>query len=298
MAEKSIFYICDFNSSELEKYINEGISTHIVRWDQTPVMRYVAEPRILKLLLKAPDCQVNAIDTNGNSAFLKLFEYPFYYSDEKNHNDKGNGSNFLECFNLLIEAGADVHLKNKFGHNALFKFLMKTRSSDFDFIFEKLINLGIDTNCVDDNGNTILHLASQFSLVKPLELILKTNPSLLNITNNNNYSPLMTLCYGNIPDYLMGDILKCVEILLTYKPILTFKTISSAQNLLQIENNITIDKSEYCGDTALQICYEFGHVELFKMLYPLNITKSRFFSFNRNQNHVLIDKYIQNELKI
>ncbi len=274
MSDKNnLFILCDFYSQEVQAYVNAGKPTHIYWQPQndvghtTPLMRYAYDPEILKILIKAPDCQIEAVDDNGNTAFLRLFDNPFAYRKE----------DFLECLDIFIEAGTNIHVKNNDGHNALYRFLFHKYSEEYDHIFTKLLSLNIDTNIIDNKGNTLLHLAARYALVNPLKQLLETNPNLLNITNARNESAIMILCTGNIEKHFLEQNIKCMKILLSYKPDLSFRLMSQDQSfrlMSQDQTNTNIEKSHYTGNTALMICYRYGHVELFKMLFEADLNVS------------------------
>ena len=91
--------------------------------------------------------------------------------------------NCLESAKMLIEAGADVNIQKEDGSTALHLSVI----NQYWKITELLINNGADLNIQDEEGNTPLHIASSNGLVDTTDLLLRNgaDPS---IQNNDGHT--------------------------------------------------------------------------------------------------------------
>jgi len=86
---------------------------------------------------------------------------------------------YTEIVKLLLEAGADVNVKNKDGETAL----MKASYNGYTEIVKMLIDAGADVNIKDRYGTTALMLASLYGYTEIVELLIKAGAN-VNIKNS------------------------------------------------------------------------------------------------------------------
>jgi len=98
----------------------------------------------------------------------------------------------VDCFNLLIELGADIHCRSYRGYTVLAQ-LLKVKDIK---IFKKLIKLGANIYEVDNNGFGILHFATQVNNLEAIKEALKLGLNIDGIANDGR-TPLHLACLEN-----------------------------------------------------------------------------------------------------
>lgn len=92
---------------------------------------------------------------------------------------------------ILLEAGADVDLKNNEGHNVLHCLVMNTRFSSDDAQVTNILKIS-QINSQDKYGDTPLHLAAKWSNFPIFRLLLRAGAD-ANLKNADHYTPLHTI---------------------------------------------------------------------------------------------------------
>jgi hypothetical protein len=96
-----------------------------------------------------------------------------------------------EVVNLLIEKGADIHVKNKNGYTALHYASMKGRTEVVNLLIEK----GADINVKNNNGLTPLCWASRNGLTEVVNLLIEKGADIHVKEDNNGRTPLHWASY-------------------------------------------------------------------------------------------------------
>jgi ankyrin repeat protein len=77
--------------------------------------------------------------------------------------------NQVDCMKLLVAAGADIHLKDSIGSDALYIAAEKGQLKALEY----LLSVGANVDASDDQGCTPLYLAAQLNHVHILEALVK-----------------------------------------------------------------------------------------------------------------------------
>lgn len=98
----------------------------------------------------------------------------------------------IDCFNLLIELGADIHCRSYRGYTALTEsFKVKDRD-----VFKTLIELGADIYEIDNNGWNLIYFAVQVGNLEVIEELLKMGLD-INKAGNDGRTVLHLACLEN-----------------------------------------------------------------------------------------------------
>jgi ankyrin repeat protein len=109
---------------------------------------------IIKELIKA-GAQVNHPDERGDTALIKVIQYPFYTETYYKHRYKKHRA---EAIQALLKAKANVNHANKIGNTAL---ILAIGNHDIDAVQIFLQTPGIKINHANSDGNTALIRAIQ-----------------------------------------------------------------------------------------------------------------------------------------
>ena len=135
---------------------------------------------------------INEKDKDGNTPFINAAEsnsdvniLEFLLSSVKNINEKNKDgatalglavkNNSSEVVKFLIEKGADINVVDEKGDNLasyLIQYYSARTKNDFENKMKILENAGLNFSAIQNNGNTILHLAlskENIDLLKSLE---------------------------------------------------------------------------------------------------------------------------------
>ena len=86
-----------------------------------------------------------------------------------------------DVLQALIDAGADPHYVSEYGEkNAYFPALRHLRDGDNYGVIQKLLDLGVDVNHVNLDGNTPLSFATQWGRPELITLLLNAGAKLPN----------------------------------------------------------------------------------------------------------------------
>ena len=84
-----------------------------------------------------------------------------------------------DVLQALVDAGADPHYVSEYGEkNAYFPALRHLRDGDNYGVIQKLLDLGVNVNHVNLDGNTPLSFATQWGRPQLVEMLLKAGAKL------------------------------------------------------------------------------------------------------------------------
>ena len=180
-------------------------------------------------LLLYKGANVNILDNNNNTAIINIIGF-------KINND--NNKEKVKIIKLLIDNGANIHIKNKEGNDAylhaccylnydIIKLLLNrganinsknliTGNTSLMNMFNKdiiklLLNYGININIKNNEGNTVLMLFCKYNLIDLIKLLLKYNVD-VNNQNNLGETALMISC----GQYNYDTNIEIIKLLLSY----------------------------------------------------------------------------------
>lgn len=166
----------------------------------------------------------------------------------------------MNCWPLLLEYKADIHVKNNDGYSLLHSIATKKNSLPF---LELLIDHNLDINEQDTHGDTPLLLASD-GYADNLRFLLEHNAD-INIRNFLGETP----CHIAIH----CEDTKCLELLLSHHPNLKHvdhfgdNVIESvARSGKEVCLRLLLDHTNQNLDTALYVAIENGHKSCAEML--------------------------------
>ena len=163
-----------------------------------------------------------------------------------------------ECLRLLLNAKADVHIKDKYGETALIQAVRAEDETDF---LELLLAHGADIECTNTLGWTPLHLAVKYGHPKQVSLLL-ANGANINASKSSGMTAFhLAIIHNNsaVLKILLDDPrleyerkLKsgstAINLAAGYSDLETLKILQAA-NL----SNIDLDAVDADGNTALDI---------------------------------------------
>ena len=121
----------------------------------------------------------NAKTSNGIEPLLLIFDY--YYKHHSNGKD-------LDVVKLMVQKGANIHVRGRKQRSLVHCAIMDKK---YDMA-KYLISLGCDVNCVDEDGETPLHLIQGDIQYAKLLLENRANPNSQNMQGNTVYHQVMT----------------------------------------------------------------------------------------------------------
>lgn len=204
---------------DLEKRSFNGTALHRLLSDQSPFSK-IEHFSKLKLIL-ALGIDVNSKDTIGSWTALQML--PFTRKPE-------------EKIKLFLDAGADIHLTNDRGQQALHLAVWANQPGMTALLLEK----GADPNLKDIDGNTSIHMGAQHSLGTS---IFDAAGADFNVQNNRLETPLHLVAFRN--------------------------GISTVKYLL--DKGLDLNKTDFRGDTALHIAIQYRLEEMCYLLMNAGI---------------------------
>ena len=142
-----------------------------------------AEP-VRQLLRQGAD--PNGRDARGRTPLQTVIEAPRFRDEPGKVLDQKNTR-------LLLDAGADVHVRGRYGHTLLHMAVMADRADLAAILLER----GAGVNVRDDSGLTPLHLAAQRRTTALAEVLLAKGAD-VNAPANDGMTPLYR-AWGNEP---------------------------------------------------------------------------------------------------
>jgi len=150
----------------------------------------------------------NSTNENGNIALIsasysndiEVIAFLLKHTKDINHKNKeGNTAltyavqgNTPKAIELLLKKGANINVKDKKGNNLMY-YLMQSYSSrneeNFNHKVELLGSNGLNMETVQENGNTLYHLAVNKNSL-PLLKLVKPFKQDINAVNKNGYTAL------------------------------------------------------------------------------------------------------------
>lgn len=179
-----IHIICKSGSAEQAKYILDQFPNVLNQKNidnQTPLHFAVLyeNPNVLNLLLSYKNLDVTAKDsTDGTVAMYALYR------------------NDIDIFKKIITYDKKaINIGNRNGETPLHYLIkFKENESELAELVNLLIKDGANLSIKDKDGNTPLHYAVMQQNKKLVDLIIKKNPAVEKITNNNNETPFQIAC--------------------------------------------------------------------------------------------------------
>jgi serine/threonine protein kinase len=162
--------------------LDKGADINFINLDgETPLYRAVeiSKPAIVKLLI---GYGMDADYRVKQDAMTALQEAVGYCR-------KGDETKRLEIVHILLDAGADINVKDWRGANLLH---LASAHGNLE-VLRFLLQNGFDVRSTDDGGNTPLHYAAEGYYTSVVELLL-THGADINAVNENNETPLFNAC--------------------------------------------------------------------------------------------------------
>ena len=135
----------------------------------------------------------------GNGQSLEWY-YGVYQKDQAIH--KAAAKNYVDCVRLLIERGANVDARNKYGNTPAHRACAQ---GCIDCV-SLLIDNGADLNSKNDDGDTLLHYAVRNGREEVIKLLLERGAD-MDIKNNSDLTP-ENFSFFNSPKSLRGSFFK------------------------------------------------------------------------------------------
>ena len=240
---KTALMIC-FNSEGIKVLLSAGANVKIKdQQNRTVLMNDDLDEKGIKILIEA-GADVNVVDDWGKTALMIC-------------------SSSYETMMILINAGADVRGKD-ISETTLMMHFCRNYKEEGSYnealrVIDKLIELGLNVNDIDKEGNTVLmHCYRNLEVMKVLILKgvginvqnNKGETALIKFIDNYHYNLVSTLVNAgvdvNIRDYYgKTALMYCVNRFNSYKP----KDVSNILLLLVAKADFTIRDEE--GQTAL-----------------------------------------------
>lgn len=129
---------------------------------------------------------------------------------------------FKTIFELLIQHGANINIKDNNGQTPFFKIAAYDTSGE---IIKLFLNSGTDLNAKDKDGNTPIYEAIKGNSAQIVEQLIKTGAK-INIKNNKGETPLFMCTFCKIyfperesysPTYCVSNPVSALEILIRNK---------------------------------------------------------------------------------
>lgn len=136
------------------------------------------DPEIIKMLLAVPGININAQNKSGETALIRASLDENKYKVEQllqrpdikvNIQDKSGDTALMraafrrniDIMNELLKNKADIHIKNRFGQDALLRVASSAfwiGDKKYEDVFKLLLNAGANPDSVDNEGETALDL--------------------------------------------------------------------------------------------------------------------------------------------
>ncbi len=200
-----------YNSLDFFKYLEGlGVRPDITNKDGiTPLHNLAYDNKDLEtinyFLKKGVDA--NQVDRHGNTALmnacgrnaLEIIELLAKNTKNINHTNNNGQSALTKAMenapsisNFLVERGADVHIVDAKGHNLafyLFKTFNPNKRNDFTQKINMLTSQGFNVKRVQNDGNTLFHLAVHQGSIDLLEYVNSLGID-VNTKNKDGLTPL------------------------------------------------------------------------------------------------------------
>jgi len=163
-----------------------------------------------------------AVDIENKKIVKRLLELKYKLIDNQSIYNNNNTALMiaikrknLKLFKMLLKSGANIHIKNKDGNDALLYIIKLTNRLDmFDILLQYKPNL----NTRNKEGNNVLLEAVKIGYLYPIKKLLLNNIN-VDVHNKNKMTPIMYAFnngYREITNLLMHRILYCGKILPNY----------------------------------------------------------------------------------
>lgn len=179
-----IHIICKSGSAEQAKYILDQFPNVLNQKNidnQTPLHFAIIydNNNVFNVLLDYKNLDVTVKDVTGNTAAM----YALY-------------RNNIDVFKKIIAYDKrSINIGNKNGETPLHHLIkFKEDESELVALVNLLIKDGANVSLQDKDGNTPLHYAVMHQNKELVDLIIKKNPAVEKITNNNNETPFQIAC--------------------------------------------------------------------------------------------------------
>lgn len=233
--------------------------------------------KVIKLLQNVPKKVSSAIGKGFSivNLFVSIFKAAFdlvYHSNFRRVDWKNETEDVSieereneKLFNFLLNAGANIHLKNKLGETPLHCLARNTESSGAVLVnlATNLLARGADVNVTDVNGDTPIHFAARFGNEVLFKLLLKPEAN-INSKNNQGCTPVHCLVWSTISG-VVSDL----------------KT-----NLMSLGIQVNLENNS--GDTALHLAAKYQNEKLFQLLLLLNADLNSTNADGRTILHLLV----------
>ena len=178
--------IMDDNTSNAERLITQGLADQPCR-GICPIHAAAmkANKRLLQVILNE-GVDVNRPDDRGNTAFMLVCASGLFRTRE------------VECFELLLAAGADINTKSTDYENSVLNQIASYSFANARLINE-LIKHGATIETKNKRGQTPLHTAVEAENINVVEVLLKHGAN-TSVFDNNNETPLDIAKRMNFPE--------------------------------------------------------------------------------------------------
>ena len=182
---------CLFGRDVAEEFtciVDEGFNRCLKKGSALSEATYKRDIRCMRLLIKSGAKIAPDADLLSSIGYYSPLEYAILVGS-------------IEALDLLLDSGADIETTNHAGNTLLAFACIKDRL----IISKHLVTRGAKTTVVDMDEDNILHLIIwhtgrygnkewQEKVPKTLKFILEVDASLLNQTNNDDYTPYLLAC--------------------------------------------------------------------------------------------------------
>lgn len=207
-SNEDFFILVKANNVEgVKKLIADGTDVNVTKKNSLTALHYAAtnlNKAMIKLLLNYK-ADVNAKDENDETPFYKglrsiLLEIHCSINDKDFYGPtaKEKEAEYIAILIILLESGADINAKTKFGKTPLSASVTYSHRE----IVELLLDNGADLNSVDKHGYTSLHIAA-YQNKKDIAKILINRGANIDIKDKDGQTPLHYAAIINSKDMIM-----------------------------------------------------------------------------------------------